>query len=191
MLQLKQVFQDLPDFDQMSELKGEDLKAFEVQQEQEHSAAITIQNILVDEQPQQAADKGKEKVEIQLQLVQQEVVNEPVDEAAGSSHVFAMECWQTQMATQIEAVIEAYQAQVTMKMRAEEKYERLSDQMQDKIIQLVDQQTIINQLQIAYQAETKETENWRRHSQGLQQQLKEQLLVNKRHAKELEVAKIK
>ena len=63
------------------------------------------------------------------------------------------------MATQIEAVIEAYQAQVTMKMRAEEKHGGLSDQMQDKIIQLVDQQTIIHQLQIAYQAETEETEN--------------------------------
>ena len=63
MLQQEQVFQDLPNFDQMSELKGEDLKAFEVQQEQEHWATITLQNILVDEQPQQAADKGKEKVE--------------------------------------------------------------------------------------------------------------------------------
>ena len=61
-----------------------------------------------------------------------------------------------------------------MKMRAEKKYGRLSDQMQDKIIQLVDQQTIIHQLQIAYQAETEETENWRTRSQGLQQQLKEQ-----------------
>ena len=94
--------------------------------------------------------------------------NEPVDEAAGSSHVFAMERWQTQMATQIEAVIEAYQAQVTMNMRTEEKYERLSDQMQDKIIQLVDQQTMTNQLQIAYQAETAETESWRNLSQSIQ-----------------------
>ena len=78
-----------------------------------------------------------------------------------------------------------------MKMRAKEKYGILSDQMQDKIIQLVDQQTIIHQLQIAYQAETEETENWRTRSQGLQQQLKEQLLVNKRQAKELEAAKVK
>ena len=64
----------------------------------------------MDEQPQQAANKGKEKVEDMQQLVQQVVVHEPVDEAAGSSHAFAMEQWQTQMATQIEAMIEAYQA---------------------------------------------------------------------------------
>ena len=57
-----------------------------------------------------------------------------MDEAAGSSHAFAMEWWQTQMATQIEAFIEAYQAQVTMNMRAQNKYGRISDQMQDKII---------------------------------------------------------
>ena len=113
----------------------------------------------MDEQPQQVADKGKEKVEVQIQIVQQEAIHEPVDEAVGSSHIFAMERWQTQMATQIEAVIEAYQAQVAMKMRAEEKYGRISDQIQDKIIQIMDQQTIIHQLQIAYQAETEETDN--------------------------------
>ena len=67
-----------------------------------------------------------------------------------------------------------------MKIKAEENYERLSDQMQDNIIQLVDQETMLHQLEIAYQAETEETENWRRRSQGLQQQLKDQLLVNKR-----------
>ena len=101
----------------------------------------------MDEQPQHAANQGKEKVEDMQQLVQQVVVHEPVDEATDSSHVFAMERWQAQMATQIEAATEAYQAQVTtMKMRAEEKYGRISDQMQDKIIQIVDQQTIIHQL---------------------------------------------
>ena len=50
-LQQEKTFQDLPNFDQMSKLKGEDLKAFEVQQEQEHLAAITLQNIPVDEKP--------------------------------------------------------------------------------------------------------------------------------------------
>ena len=60
-LKQEQVFQALPNFDQMSKLKGEDLKAFEVQQEQEHLAAITLQNILVDEQPQQATNKEKRK----------------------------------------------------------------------------------------------------------------------------------
>ena len=62
-LQDDQVFQDLPNFDHMSELKGEELKAFEAQQEQEQSTAFTLQQLLVDEQPKQDADKGKSKVE--------------------------------------------------------------------------------------------------------------------------------
>ena len=49
MLQDDQALQDLPNFDHMSELKGDDLKAFEAQQEQEQSATFTLQQLLVEE----------------------------------------------------------------------------------------------------------------------------------------------
>ena len=50
---------------------------------------------------------------------------------------------------------------------------------------------MINQLQIAFQTETTESENWRRQSHSLEQQLQEQIQLNQRQAKDLEAAKLK
>ena len=41
--------------------------------------------------------------------------------------------------------------------------------MQDKLIDLVEKETMFNQLQIALQAETAELESWRRQSHSLEQ----------------------
>ena len=55
--------QDLPNIDHMSELKGEDFKAFEAIKEREHVAAKALQQIHEKEQSMQQTDKGKAKVE--------------------------------------------------------------------------------------------------------------------------------
>ena len=81
----------------MSELKGEDFKAFEAIKEQEHVAAKAVQLIHDKEQPMQQTNKGKAKVEGQLPYIIEVVVTRPVDEAVGSSKVFSMAQWQTQM----------------------------------------------------------------------------------------------
>ena len=95
MLQDDQVFQDLPDFDHMSELKGEDLKTFEAQQEQEQLATFTLQQLLVDDQPKHKADKGKSKVEEGIPDTKEIVITKPVDEIVGFSQVFSMTQWRT------------------------------------------------------------------------------------------------
>ena len=62
-LPMEQVFKDLPNIDQMSKLKRDDFKVFEIVKEQEHAAAKTLQLIHDEEQPRPEIDKGKAKVE--------------------------------------------------------------------------------------------------------------------------------
>ena len=95
------------------------------------------------------------------------------------------------MIEQIRVVSEAYHLEVSLKNEALKKYDVLSDQLQDKIIKLVETKTMYKQLQVAFQVEIAESESWKRQNQSLEQQLEEQLQVNQRQAKEVEVAKIK
>ena len=79
------------------------------------------------------------------------------------------------MANQIQAIVEAYHSKVSSKREALKQYDDLSDQIQDKIIEMVEKETMFNQLHVAFQAKTAETESWKRQSQSLEQQLAEQL----------------
>ena len=98
----------------MSELKGEDFKAFEAIKEQEHAATKTLQLIHDEEQPRPETNKGKAKVERDYPLIKELPSSRPVDEAAGSSKVFSITQWQTQMTKQIRAVSEAYHLEVSL-----------------------------------------------------------------------------
>ena len=57
---------------------------------------------------------------------------------------------------------------MSLKQFAAKSYEELSDQIQDKLIDLVEKETMINQLQMAFQAETAKSESWRRQSHSLE-----------------------
>ena len=83
--------------------------------------------------------------------------------------------WQTQMADQIQVVVKAYHLEVSLKREALKQYDDLSDQIQDKIIEMVEKETMFNQLHVVFQAKIGETESWKRQSQNLEQQLAEQL----------------
>ena len=113
----------------------------------------------MDEQPKQDADKGKSKVEEEIPCTKEMVITKPVDETIGSSQVFSMTQWRTQMKEQIREIEQAYNDEVSLKQSAAKSYEELSDQIQDKLIDLVEKETMINQLQIAFQAETTESES--------------------------------
>ena len=70
------------------------------------------------------------------------VLPKPVDEAARSSKVFSMAQWQTQMNSQVRAMAEAYHAKVTLKVEAAKQYQKLSNQLQGKVIELVETQSM-------------------------------------------------
>ena len=77
------------------------------------------------------------------------------------------------MAEQMRAFLEAYHSKVSLKQEALKQCNILSDQVQEKIIELVDTETMYKQLQVAFQAETVESKSWRRQSQSLEKQLAE------------------
>ena len=54
------------------------------------------------------------------------------------------------MTEQIREIERAYNAKVSLKESAIKSYEELSDQIQDKLIDLVEKETMISQLQIAF-----------------------------------------
>ena len=81
---------------------------------------------------------------------------------------------------QIRAVSKAYHSKVSLKNKALKQYDVLSDQVQEKIIELVDTKTMYKQIQVAFQADFAQSKSWRRQSQSLEQQLEEQLQVNQR-----------
>ena len=89
----EQVFQDLPNIDHMSELKGDDFKVFEAVKEQKHAAAKTLQSIHDKEQPRPQKNKGKAKVEGDYPLIMEIPSSRPADKAAGSSKAFSMAQW--------------------------------------------------------------------------------------------------
>ena len=97
-----------------------------------------------------------------MKMKKEVAIQRPVDEAAGSSNVFSMAQWQTQMTSQVQIVAELYHVEVSFKREADQRYQLLSDQMEEKIIKLVETQSLNSQLQIALQAEMAETESWRR-----------------------------
>ena len=66
---------------------------------------------------------------------------------------------QTQMTSQVRQVAEAYHAEVSLKQEVDQRYQLLSDQMEEKLIELVETQSLNSQLQIALQAETAESES--------------------------------
>ena len=153
---LEQVFQDLPSFDHVFELRGEDFKAFEANKEQEQAAAQTLQQIHDEEQLRPKVEKGKAKVEGQPPIITKVVITKPVDEVVGSSKVFSMAQWQTQITRQMKEVAEAYYAKVSLNQEALKQYRDLNDQMQDKIIEMVEMETMYRQLQVVFQAKMAE-----------------------------------
>ena len=58
------------------------------------------------------------------------------------------------MTSQVRVVAKAYHAEVSLKKEADQRYQLLSDQMEEKVIELVETQSLNPQLQIALQAET-------------------------------------
>ena len=59
---------------------------------------------------------------------------------------------QTQMVEQVKEVAAAYHTKVTLKREAIKQYDILNDQIQDKVIELVEKEIMLNQLQIAFEA---------------------------------------
>ena len=89
----------------------------------EQAAAKTL-NLIHDKEPK-PEDKGK-AVEPQgppKKMKKEVAIQRPVDEAAGSSNVFSMAQWQTQMTSQVRQVAEAYHAEVSLKQEADQRYQ--------------------------------------------------------------------
>ena len=69
----------------------------------------------------------------------------------------------------VKEAARAYQQKVTLKQVAEKMYDKLSDQMQDIIIEKVEQETLLKGLQVAFQAKIAKSKSWRKRSQILGQ----------------------
>ena len=79
------------------------------------------------------------------------------------------------MQEHMKEAADAYQQEVTLKLVVEKMYGKLSDQVQDIIIEKVEQETLLEGFQVAFQAETTNSESWRRISQILEQQYVEKM----------------
>ena len=73
------------------------------------------------------------------------------------------------MDEQVKEVVATYHTEVALKMEALKKYDVLSDQIQDKLIEMIETKTMYKQLQVVFQAKIAESKIWKRQSQSLEQ----------------------
>ena len=103
-------------------------------------AAEVLKLIIDSTEEKEKEDKGKKPLAFPQQP-QMVPTPSPVDEAAGSSKVFSMAQWQTQMQEQVKEATDAYQLKVLLKLDAQKMYDDLSNQVQDIIIEKVKQES--------------------------------------------------
>ena len=63
------------------------------------------------------------------------------------------------MQEHMKEAADAYQQEVTLKLAAEKMYEELSNQVQDIIVEKVEQETLLEGLQVAFQAKIANSES--------------------------------